>query len=335
MCSVDIPIMRDTTDATRPFSYPQRPQSTRPGLLKTGRASDAGAGFIDFAVVHPQPIGLVFQECAKLMPTGIVDRLRHAGFGKFRAGDIAHDDQLGAANDLCGFLVRPVFAGVFDLGVKGSHPAFLACTLRHGQIVCVAAREVFPVVLSPIRTRCLIFETQINANLSITKRRTCVFDFTLEVDVPTSTSVLGEASGFDVALDRARQPEFKGSPKVGDRVACNLQESGLERHPAQRLLAAAPLETPLAKLLASGGVLSAYLRDGIRVQAQLFRRASRQADQVVGSQHAAFSAPCQDLDFIAEVPHGMHSPRKPDQVVAVLAIFRRITDGNADGSLRR
>jgi len=44
------------------------------------------------------------------------------------------------------------------------------------QIVCIAVRQAFPVVLAPIRARCLIFETQINANFSVAMRCARIFD---------------------------------------------------------------------------------------------------------------------------------------------------------------
>jgi hypothetical protein len=59
MRSVDIPIMQDTTGATRPFSYPQRPQSTRSASLEAGRASDAGERFTGWSAEPSKPAGFV------------------------------------------------------------------------------------------------------------------------------------------------------------------------------------------------------------------------------------------------------------------------------------
>ena len=308
MCSIDIPIMKGTTDATRPFSYPQRPQSTRSGLGEADRASDAGAGFVDFAVVHPQPTGLVFQKCAKLMPTGIVDRLGEAGFGEARTGDIANHDQLGAANDLCRFLVRPVLAGVFGLGMDGGDPAFLAGTLRHGQIIFVAAREVFPVVFETIGARRLIFEPQVNADLRFPLGRLRVFDFALDVHVPATTGILRKASGLGFACERTRQPEAKAATEINNRVVLKPKKADLEWHPTERVFAAAPFETAFAELLAACGVFPAYLGDCIRMQPQFLGTASRKVDQVKSAKPTPFSAPRQYRHFITEVPHRVDRP---------------------------
>ena len=301
MCRIDIPIVSRATDATRPFSYPQRPQSTRSRLGKTSRASDAGAGFVHFAVGHSQPIGLVFQKYAKLMPTGIVDRLGEVGFRKAGTGDIANGNQLGAANDLGGCLVRPVLADVFNLGVNGSYPAFLAGTLRHGQFIFVAAREVFPVVFETIGARRLICKPQVNADFRVTLRCARVFNFALHVHIPAASRILREASGLGFAGKGTRQPEPEAATEIDHRVIFKVQKADLERDPAERVRATTPLEAALAELLAACGVLPAYLGEGIRMQPQFLGTSSGEIDQVVSGKPAPFPAPREYRHFVAEV----------------------------------
>jgi hypothetical protein len=89
MRSVDVAVMHHTTRRTLPYSYPQCAQSTRASARTAHRASHTGVGFVDFAVDHAQPFGLVFQACAKLAPARIIDGLGHGGFGELGTGDVA------------------------------------------------------------------------------------------------------------------------------------------------------------------------------------------------------------------------------------------------------
>ena len=81
MGRVDVSIMRGTILRTRPYSYAQRPQSTRAGSVEAARASNAGPGFVDFAVGRSKPHGFVVQERAKLTPPGVIHGSRHGGSG--------------------------------------------------------------------------------------------------------------------------------------------------------------------------------------------------------------------------------------------------------------
>ena len=131
MRSIAVSIMLSTTVDTRPYSYPQCAQSTRPGPCETGRASHTGAGFVDFAVGHAKPVGFVLQACAKLAPAGIMYRLGHTSFGQFGTRDVSHDDQTCSIDYRCRGLVRPVFARIFDAGMDGLDALLFVGTLGH------------------------------------------------------------------------------------------------------------------------------------------------------------------------------------------------------------
>ena len=100
MRAVDIPMMPSTARAARPFSYPQRTQSTRSRPLETDRASDAGEHFADWDADTSKPNGFVFQLMSDHAPARIVGRFGHAGFGQLRTGHIAYGDEIGAAAQL-------------------------------------------------------------------------------------------------------------------------------------------------------------------------------------------------------------------------------------------
>lgn len=102
---------------TRPYSYAQCTQCTRPCSVQTGRASHTGPRFVDFAVDHAKPLGFVVQACAKLAPSGIVHGFGHASFAEFGTRDIADHNHLCPVDNIRGGLVRPVFATVGDFGM--------------------------------------------------------------------------------------------------------------------------------------------------------------------------------------------------------------------------
>ena len=78
---------------------------------------------------------------------------------------------------------------------------------------------------------------------------------------------------------------------VRDGIVNELDIRGFEGYPAQRTLAATPLQFDLVKLFAtSGHVLSAHLLNRISRQAQVFRCPRRQLVQVIGRQKGLVSA---------------------------------------------
>src|SRR5262245_48914957 len=110
MRTIAVALMYGSTIGTRPHSYLQLTQSTRTRLVETDRASHTGERFIDFAIVHTQPVGLVFQACAKLAPSHVVRGFGHGCFGKLATRDIAHHNQPGAVDNGGSGFVCPVFA---------------------------------------------------------------------------------------------------------------------------------------------------------------------------------------------------------------------------------
>ena len=90
--SIDIPIMRDTTGATSPLSYPQRTQSTRTRPCETGRASHAGEPFTTWDADTSKPDGFVVQLLSDHAPGRIVGRCGKRSVCKLGAGHIAYHD---------------------------------------------------------------------------------------------------------------------------------------------------------------------------------------------------------------------------------------------------
>jgi len=164
MRAVDIPVMPSTTDAARPYSYPQRTQSTRSGPLKADRASDAGEHLADCDADTSKPDGFVVQLMSDHAPTHIVGRFGYAGFGQLRTGHVANRDEVGTTDNRRGDLVRPVFANIFDLGsISGRPKVYSHSILPKGSNMPIIARIVYKEVrvsLGPVKagdpclTRC-------------------------------------------------------------------------------------------------------------------------------------------------------------------------------------
>ena len=207
MRRVDIPMMRDTTGATRPFSYPQRTQSTRPTSSEAARASDTGERFPDRDADTSKPNGFVGQLMSDHAPARIIGRFGHLGCGHLGTGDIAHRDERVMAGNGRRNLVRPVFANILDFGVNRLDTVLFPGPLRHRQIVFVLARQVLPVVDDSIGTRDLIFQAQVNPHgIQAKLELGLVFDLAVQIEVPAPTGVLREAAEFDPAADTTREP---------------------------------------------------------------------------------------------------------------------------------
>src|SRR5262245_33956857 len=108
MGRVQISNMASLTLWACPHSYPEVTQSARASESTAHRASDRRAIFGDFAIDHTQPLGLVFQACAKLAPARIVHGLGHRGFGKLGTGDVAHANQRRTGHNLRGGFMSPI-----------------------------------------------------------------------------------------------------------------------------------------------------------------------------------------------------------------------------------
>lgn len=262
-------------------------------------------------------------------PGRIIGRFGQLRLGQLRTGHIAHDDALGASGDGGRDLVRPVFALILDLGVNGLNALFLARALRQGQLVFVLTGEVLAAIgVAHVGAGDLVFDTQIDANLCLPHRLCCVFNLALQVDVPASTGVLGEAAFFDHALDVSGTPQAKQATGVPDGIADEFDAVHFERYPAQMPLAAAPGKTTLAELLTLLDILRANALDGVGMKAEFRRTASRELVQVVGREPLAISTQGQHRDFVTIVPHIVHRIRQAYEVFSMRTIFHAVLIGN-------
>lgn len=249
MCTVDITVMPRTTDATRPRSYAQLPQSTRSCDSITDRASTTGPEFVDLHVLRSKPDGFVLQERAGDAPGRIVGRASKTGCGELRTGHVAHRNQPGSPRNGGCDLMRPVFARVGDLGMEGLGTLFLPGSLDLRKRFGIVPRDVGATErLRQMRTRDLVPQAQINAYLRRSGRTMQVRHLTLEADVPPAATILREAAGFHRADEGTGEPQAEAMAAIGDRIASQTNTGGFEGNPALRTLATAPFQFDLLEL---------------------------------------------------------------------------------------
>ena len=268
MCSIDIPIMRDTTRATRPFSYQQVTQSTRTRPLKTNRASHRAERFTDWDAGTSKPNGFVGQLMSAYAPARIIGRFGQAGFGELDARHVTHGDEPRTPGNGRRDFVRPVLAGVLDLGVQGRDAAFFAGTPSQGQSVLIGASQVIPAVHDPIRAGNLVAQSEVNADLGLPKRFATVGNLAVQVNIPAATAILREATRFDLACDFAREPEMEKATAVFHGVANQTNAAHLEGYPTKRAFMATPGQARFAALATPGSVLLANSVNGLGMKVE-------------------------------------------------------------------
>lgn len=106
-----------------------------------------------------------------------------------------------------------------------------------------------------IRAGNLVGQSQVNAQLQVSHWLSRVSHLALQIDVPASTRILGEAPSFHRPIDRAREPQAEAMPAVRDGIVHELDIRGFEGYPAEGAFLAAPLQLDLAKLATPGDIL--------------------------------------------------------------------------------
>ena len=321
MSAVDIPVMPRATGATRPLSYQQVTQSTRPCPLETSRASNRAEHFADWDTDTSKPDGFVCQLMSAHAPASIIGRFGEAGFDELGTGHIAHGNEARTPGTIGGRFVRPVLAGVLDFGVDGRDPFLFAGTLRHGQLRFRGACHVLTAVDDAIGAGDVFAQSQVNTDLGMSERFGPCSHCALQVDVPTSACVLTEAPGLDGAFNRTRQPQAKDTSAKADCIPSYANGLVGEGNPAERPLAGTPGQTAFTELMPSDGVFHADTLDGLGGQSEIVRCAFGQNTQIVIGQPTPIPTPGQYGDLVADVPHPVDGPGHAGEVRGGRAVF--------------
>jgi hypothetical protein len=167
--------------------------------------------------------------------------------------------------------VCPVLADIGHLGLDRFDALFLASALGHGEGIFMLTGEIFTGIDHAIRTGKLVGQSQVNAEVDLSNGFCSVSNRALEIDVPATARVLGEAARLDRAFDRPRQPQPKPLATVRDRVALELDIRSFKRYPPTRAFATTPLELDLLKLTSLGDILRTDLLKGVALLEQWLR----------------------------------------------------------------
>src|SRR4030095_11074156 len=108
---------------------------------------------------------------------------------------------------------------------------------------------------------------------------------------------------LDNALDWPGKPQPETTTAIRHGIAFEFHACSLEWYPAERALFTPPLQFELFKLFPSRSIFGTHLLDGIRRQAQGFRRASRELMQLIGREKGLVAAKGQQARLITIVPH--------------------------------
>jgi hypothetical protein len=203
---------------TRPLSYQQVTQSTRTRSVETDRASHRAERLTDWDADTSKPDGFVCQLMSAHAPASIIDRFGETSLHESSAGHVTNGDEPGTPGNGCCDLVSPVLPCVHDLGVDGFDTLFLPGSLGFGERVCVLSGQVLPGIDDPIGASDVFTQTQVNADLSMSEWFGTLNYFALQVHVPATACVLGEASGFESPFDRTRQPQAKNTATKVDFI---------------------------------------------------------------------------------------------------------------------
>lgn len=275
---------------------------------------------------------LVPQHFLEHVPARIQDGLSHLGLDEFGAAHVTDDDQFIFKGNPGGCDVQMVFARVGDLGMDRSNALFVSGPLRLTQGVCV-----FPVMLESGNARAVAtgghsLEAEVDADFpgaSLLR-----FNLTLENDVPTTASVLGEAASFYGAGHLTVLPKTNLSLRIHKKAASDWEVSPPKRNPPKGSFSSiAGPKTWAASAFASRlDKRPADFANSIRRYSKFSSRSRGEVHQVKMSWPARQpSGPpsrlCLPLDFTAVVPNDVTGPRISIQTLCSAPVFHSVFEG--------
>src|SRR5262245_31609649 len=183
----------------------------------------------------------------------------------------------------------PVCTYIRDLRMDGLDTFLFASPLSESKRLFMSTSQIVPTIDDAIRTGNLISQPQINPDFCLPYRLDGIYNLTLEIDVPTTPSILRKAASLDSPFNRTRQPEAEAMPTIRNGVAIKTDIGSVvgttpKGDPVARPFLATPLQFDLLKLFAPRGVFVTDALNGIRRQMQVLRGACGQCLQVIRRQ---------------------------------------------------
>jgi len=191
-------------------------------------------------------------------------------------------------------------ATVRDLRVDGPHAGLASSSLCDGQGPLVLAVDARRLDLLACRERGKGFEAEVDAYLA-GAMLPVLHDLDLQIQIPPTSGVFGEASAEDVPIDATAKPEPVSSAEESYRMV--LQSNGarsLEWDPPQGR-STSPSRALSADIPGYRELLAHRLH-GIRVQAEEFGAAAGELDQIEARGRTLIMAASGALDLAAVVP---------------------------------
>lgn len=327
--SVDIAIVRRSAVRTDPRPYSKPCDTFRP-RRRQGAARRTGLGTESFVGLNkhsPVPAGLVAEHVAEHRPACIGHGFSHPGLLQPGRVHIADDDQTVFASDLRGPFVKVVAAGVRDLCVDRTYPAFISGPLRSHKRGLVLSKMTERWNFFAGAQRRKVLEAKVNAD-PVRPHGKVVLNFALKRDVPSPASILDKSSALELPDDFPGFPEPISTLSVHDRVAIYFERARNERYPSERSFGPRANAEPRAPTMLIPGFckLMADMGHSVGVNAKLGGCASGQHSKVI------FREPRRRLPALpalfrlamcgdTEVPHLIAGPRNLIQRLFADGVF--------------
>src|SRR5262249_22267454 len=154
--------------------------------------------------------------------------------GQFRRADVANDNEPVFLDDLCAFLVQGIFSPVGNLCVEVANALRrLSRPLHCGEFGFALAIELRDRNLSLVRPGRQRLETEVYADAGV-RCPVGALQFDWNVDVPTATGILVEATGSDLDArlkDVAQVHRLVANAAKRKGLAIEIDVPGVERYP--------------------------------------------------------------------------------------------------------
>ena len=233
--------------------------------------------FIDLDILATQRNRFVVQHLSKGRPASIKNGFSHPCFCQLTGIDVSNDDSPVGLDKPCGLFVKKIFSRIGDFGMDRLSAFFVSRALRYGK-----SRFVFPeyarvLNLGTIGHRGKGFQAEVNTDLAECAN-ILTGNLASEIDVPTSTRILGERSTLKDSFDVPAFPKAENALFITDRSIGDLNGAGNKWQPSEGFLSA--IAGTLTDFVSGLRKLSTNISDCIAMQTKFGSRTSRELNKI-------------------------------------------------------
>lgn len=291
------------------------------------------------------PQGLVAEHISEHRPAGIKRGLCHPRLGQTGRAHITDDDASVLAHDPRGLLMQEMPPAISHLGMDGRCTAFLAAPFRQRQVLFVSPIEGGRLDLPAIAECGEVVKSKIDPD-GRAKLGNCLGDLDLDIEIPASARILGEARSFDLGVIRKapRIPNPILATEQDDQAAIFVDPKGacgIEGYPAKiSFLARSPCRTAPLRV-SHADKLPRYRSERVAMQAEFRAGASHQLDKIEARRPSCECAGMPpalrvSLSSHAEIPSKIHRSSHAPQMLGAGPVFDTVAVGEnhaTDGNL--